>query len=137
VEEPFAEACGGVAVVKQLGEVSVSRILGVPVAEVRGEVDLSNAGPIGLEIRRGIANDDPGAVVDLSALTYLDSSGVRLLFELEAQLSARRQRLCIAVPPEVRVRDILRITRVHERVAVRDTVPEAVAAVLQGPAIRW
>lgn len=113
---------------KQLSEVSFVRVSGVPVAELRGELDLSNTGRIGADIRREVANGDPGIVVDLSGVTYIDSSAVRLLFELDGQLRSRRQQLRVAVPAEAYIKTILDISRLDKQVPVYRAVGEAVAA---------
>lgn len=113
---------------KRPGDVSFTRVSGVPVAEVRGELDLSNTGRIGAEIRREVVNADPGVIVDLSGVTYLDSSAIRLLFELEGQLRSRLQQLRVAVPQEAYIRTILEIARLEEKVPVHRAVGDAVAA---------
>jgi anti-anti-sigma factor len=68
------------------------------VACLIGEIDLSNAGPIGDRIRERVANHSLGVVVDLTELTFLDSSGLEVLFDLRQRLESRRQHLDIRVP---------------------------------------
>jgi anti-anti-sigma factor len=68
------------------------------VARLTGEVDLSNAALVGEEIRSRVANHSLGVLVDLSGLTYLDSAGLEVLFDLRGRLESRRQELTIAVP---------------------------------------
>ena len=61
------------------------------VAAVSGEIDGSNAG----EVQRAVAEHVPttarSLVIDLSQTSYIDSTGVELLFELARRLSSRRQ----------------------------------------------
>ena len=74
------------------------------VARLTGEVDLSNSVRIGEQIRERVANHSLGVVVDLSGLTFLDSSGLELLFDLRQRLESRRQQLDIRVPADSPVR---------------------------------
>jgi anti-anti-sigma factor len=68
------------------------------VARVTGEIDLSNAALVGEEIRARVANHSLGVVVDLSGLSYIDSAGLEVLFDLRRRLESRRQELTIEVP---------------------------------------
>jgi len=80
---------------------------GVLVAVLTGEIDLSNA--VALEERIAAAGDEAvPLVVDLTAVTFLDSAGVRLLDHLVA---ARQPRPAIRVvaPPGGRVEFTLRL----------------------------
>ena len=70
------------------------------VARVIGEVDLSNASLIGDEIRSRVANHSLGVLLDLTGLTYVDSAGLEVLFDLRRRLESRRQELRIAVPAD-------------------------------------
>lgn len=47
-----------------------------------------------------LATDEgPGLVAALEGVSYLDSAGVRALFEVAAALRLRRQALAVSVPP--------------------------------------
>jgi anti-anti-sigma factor len=111
-----------------LGDLTFSRRSGVPVAELHGELDLSNTGRIGAEIRKTVGNADPGLIIDLTRVTYLDSSALRLFFELDTQLRARKQRFHVVVPGHAYIRNILRISRLDEKVPVHEELAQAVAA---------
>ena len=54
----------------------------IVVAALRGDIDLSNAKMIANSIGEAVPNDAAGVVLDLGAVTYLDSSGVHLVFDL-------------------------------------------------------
>ena len=71
---------------------------GVVVVALTGEVDLSNATELEAELAAAIEGAAP-AVVDLSGLDYLDSSGTRSLHRLAAGTAARRQPLALVAPP--------------------------------------
>ena len=98
----------------------------VIVARVTGEIDLSNAAEIGAELAAGVPNSALGLVVDLTATSYLDSSGVHLVFDLAERLRRRQQQLRVVVPPGAPVRRVLRIVRLDSAVPVVPTVDEAI-----------
>jgi anti-anti-sigma factor len=98
----------------------------VIVARVSGEIDLSNAAELGAELGEGVPNSALGLVVDLTATSYLDSSGVHLVFDLAERLRRRQQQLRVVVPPGAPVRRVLRIVRLDSAVPVVQTVEEAI-----------
>jgi anti-anti-sigma factor len=79
------------------------------VARLTGEIALSNAALIGEDIRSRVANHSLGVVLDLAGLTYLDSAGLEVLFDLRRRLESRRQELVIAVPVDSPVRRTLEL----------------------------
>jgi anti-anti-sigma factor len=79
------------------------------VARLTGEIDLSNSAWIGERIRERVANHSLGVVIDLAALTYLDSSALEVLFDLRQRLESRRQQLDIRVPADSPVRRLLEL----------------------------
>jgi anti-anti-sigma factor len=104
----------------------------VVVARLVGEIDLSNAPAIASLVTGAVPNDAAGVVLDLSATTYLDSSGVHLIFQLAERLTDRQQRLALAIPEGSRVRRVLDLVNVSARVPVTPTVEEAKGLVSAG-----
>ena len=104
----------------------------VVVARLRGEIDLANAKAIGSLVTGAVPNDASGLVLDLSAVTYLDSSGVHLVFDLSERLSARQQRLALVVPDGSRIRRVLDLVNVRAVLAVKQAADEGVEAVRTG-----
>lgn len=100
---------------------------GVVVASVSGEIDLSNATRITDALLAGVPNEALGLVIDLSAVSYLDSAGVRMLAELEHRLGWRAQALRVVAPEESRSRRVLAIAGL-ERVLSLETSVEAARA---------
>jgi anti-anti-sigma factor len=98
---------------------------GIVVAHVRGEVDLANAPRLRRELARAIPNDAVGVVIDLSDTTYLDSSGVSLVFNLAERLQARRQHLRVALPEDAPLRRVLRVVNLESVVPIVVTVEVA------------
>jgi anti-sigma B factor antagonist len=100
----------------------------VPVCELRGELDASNVDVAQSSLLECVGDDAPGLVIDLSDTTYLDSAGVRILFDLARRLRTRRQELRLVVPPEGVVRRVLVLTALADVVPLDDGVDDAVRA---------
>ncbi len=105
-----------------------------PLLRVRmtGEVDLSNAAELETAIVELMPNEAAGMVLDLSALSYLDSSGIRMLLTLVGRFAWRGQQLAIVSPPGSRVRNVLQLAGASE-VLVVDTADDAAIARLLRP----
>ncbi len=104
----------------------------VVVARVSGEIDLSNASAVGERLADAVPNQALGLVIDLSATTYLDSSGVSLLFDFAGRLRRRQQQLRLAVPEDAPLRRVLRIVDAASAVPITETVEDAVAQIRSG-----
>jgi anti-anti-sigma factor len=83
-----------------------------PVAGLVGEIDLSNVDALGRALREGVPNTAVGLVLDLTRVTYLDSTGVRLIFELARELADRQQDVRVVVPHASPLRRVLRLAGV-------------------------
>lgn len=100
----------------------------VVVLAIVGEIDLANVDEVRDEILAA-SGDDPGAViVDLSPTRYLDSSGIRMLFEIDEQLSVRRIPLRLVVPEDGFVHRVLDLTGVLRHIGCCTDLPAALAA---------
>jgi anti-anti-sigma factor len=66
----------------ELASFIVSEAGEIVVGALSGEIDLSNAKALEREIADAVPNTARGMVLDLAKLTYLDSSGIRLLLSL-------------------------------------------------------
>lgn len=84
----------------------------VVVAALPEEIDLANARGLTSMVSAAVPNDATGVVLDLSGTTYLDSSGVHLVFDLADRLAARQQTLVMAVPEISNVRRVLELVDV-------------------------
>jgi anti-anti-sigma factor len=78
----------------------------IPVARLAGEVDASNAADFTTQLKDAVPNSATGLVLDLSDTTYIDSSGLHLIFDLAHALRRRQQTLQLVVPPETFVADL-------------------------------
>jgi len=96
----------------------------VPVARIAGEIDLANAARV-REDAVALAADAPGLIVDLTTVSYLDSAGVRVLFQLARDLRQRDQSLLVIVPVGSPLRRVLKITSFHEVAPICDDIEAA------------
>ena len=110
-----------------LAEVRVEVRDEVPVARVEGEVDISNAEEVAAALREAVPNSAAGLVVDLSGTRHLDSSGLRVLYQLQRRLADRGQGLWLVVPREALIMQVISITGLDDAVPVRETVEQALA----------
>lgn len=77
---------------------------------LHGEVDMSNAPAVWSKMIGAISDTVSTVTVDLSPTRYLDSSGVRLLFQLADLLGARRRDLILVIPEDAPIRHALELT---------------------------
>lgn len=97
------------------------------VVAVRGEVDLDTARHFARELR-GVSTDGRGpVVVDLCAVTFIDSTGVQVLLNLLRRLTRQRRRLTLACETPAVCR-IFEITRLDQTFDLYRSRAEAVAA---------
>ena len=97
-------------------------------ARLSGDVDMTNAGLVGDELRNCISNDAASLVIDLSGARYLDSAAIAVLFDLARRLARRRQALRLVVPPRSPLRRLFDITEIQEVASMHESVEEALAA---------
>ena len=113
-------------------EFEVSEEGRVLVATITGEVDASNAGELRLVISEKLPASATGLVMDLSGVTYLDSSGIHLLFDLGRRLRARRQAVRLVVPEGAPVRRVLALCNVDGVAPIQSDLAAAVGAIGSG-----
>jgi anti-anti-sigma factor len=100
----------------------------VAVAQLSGEIDASNVHEIAGRLRSPLTNHSTALIVDLSAVGYLDSAGINLLFTLGDELRGRQQALHIVVPASSPVARMLRITALDRAFPAHRALEDAVAA---------
>jgi anti-anti-sigma factor len=79
-----------------------------------GELDLDAAERVDRELRRAEAGDARRIVLDLSALRFIDSTGIRLILFADARSRADGDRLALIRGPRA-VHRIFELTGVAER----------------------
>ena len=92
-----------------------------------GELDYGECSGFRVQIDRILKGSPPAAVIDLSKLDYLDSSGLGLLLSLSREYSTAGGR--IALVTNKTVDSILEITRLNGIFSVFGTLDQALAFV--------
>jgi anti-anti-sigma factor len=100
-----------------------------PVARLVGEVDASNAPGFTTQLKDAVPNTAIGLVLDLSETTYIDSSGIHLIFDLADALRRRQQTLQLVAPPDTFVADVLGAVSLAGAAGVSPTLAAAMEAV--------
>jgi anti-anti-sigma factor len=108
------------------GSIEISTQGRVVVATLIGELDIANVNEIGEEIRDAITNDHAGLCLDLSEARYVDSAGVRMIFELVSRLEAVRQVMAVAIPLDAPVRRLIEVTSLASLVGICPSVSACV-----------
>jgi anti-anti-sigma factor len=114
---------------KPLAELTFDQQGAAVVARLVGEVDLSNVDEIRAQLVDAVTHDTETLILDLTPTQYLDSTGVRLLFELAERLQGRRQELRLVVDDDALVRRVVVLTQLDQRVPLDPSVDAALAAV--------
>lgn len=113
----------------RIGDIRITARDGIIIAHVTGEIDLSNATDIREAIAETTPNDALGVVLDLSAVDYVDSAGIHLLYRLGESLRNRGQTLRVVIPPQSAASDALRLAGIKRHVDVVEELDDGVRAV--------
>ena len=92
---------------------------------IAGEVDISNIDDIA-NVIYAQPNSETDWSIDLSQVSYLDSSAVSLLHDLAMRLRGRAQRLIVVSPPGTPPRRILELTALYVNAPIADALAEAI-----------
>jgi anti-anti-sigma factor len=107
---------------------------GVLCARIIGEVDMSNADELRATLSESTPNDAHGLVLDMSAVEYLDSAGIHLIYRLREGLRNRGQGLALVIPAASPVNDALRLAGIERGPDVVASIEEGVRSLLPGGA---
>jgi anti-anti-sigma factor len=102
------------------------------VVSVTGELDVFNAAGMAAEIEAAIPSDAHGAVLDLSAVGFLDSTAIRKLFGLTARLRERRQRVLVVTPGGSIVLRTLELVEFARAAPLHESLEAALAELAAG-----
>ena len=92
---------------------------GNPAVRLFGEIDISNAALFARALKEAVSNIDHELILDLSHVTYVDSAGIRVMFDLSRRLNNHQQRLVVIVPDGSGVRRSLSLGGLLHAVEVR------------------
>ena len=91
------------------------------VVRLTGEIDLSNVDGLEAQIDSAIAHAQD-VVIDLSAIDFIDSRGLRLLKRVSAAVAGRDGTLLVVAPASSVARSVLDMTGMSQELAVQDAV---------------
>ena len=91
---------------------------------LNGEFDISCARKVEEELRRVEEEKPPTLVLDLRGLSFMDSTGIRVILSADSRAHKDGRRLAIIQGPDA-VQRVFRITRLDERLDIVDD-PSAV-----------
>jgi anti-sigma B factor antagonist len=89
-----------------------------------GELDLSSVAKVQEELRRIEADAPAKLVVDLSKLTFLDSTGLRSIVTADERAREQGRRIVIVRGPDA-VQRVFAITRLEDRLEMVDDAASA------------
>ena len=100
-------------------EVETEERDGLVQVTLRGELDLSTVGKVEEELRKAESARATIVVLDMTQLTFLDSTGLRAVVTADERLRGQGGRLVIVRGPEP-VHRVFTITRLEERLEIVD-----------------
>jgi anti-anti-sigma factor len=109
-----------------LADVHFEPVGEVLVAHLEGEIDMSNADEIGTALSDQVPREARALVLDLREVGYVDSAGVRLIFNLRKRLDHRGKQLRLVVAPGAAIAEALRIAGVPQAIGAVESVDAAV-----------
>jgi anti-anti-sigma factor len=124
-QEPPRREIVGQSDVGDLAWVSAAEHEGALVVTIGGELDISNIDAIA-DVIYAQPNSEDGLVIDLTGVTYLDSSAVSLLHDLARRLRSRAQRLIVVSPEGSPPRRILELTALYTNAPVTGALTDAI-----------
>jgi anti-sigma B factor antagonist len=98
--------------------VTVEETRAGPIVMVRGEVDVATVAQMDEAIGRALPSVTDRLVLDLSACSYMDSSGITVLLRARKQLPEGAA--LVLRRPDRRVVQVLEITKVDTLVTIED-----------------
>jgi anti-sigma B factor antagonist len=109
-----------------MADVRIEREEKTVVVVLTGEVDMSNAASVRLEIAESVTPGDDALLVDLSELSFIDSAGLHMLIELATVVDERRQRFLLCVPHGSTIERAIEIIGLPRAVSVHTDRAEAI-----------
>lgn len=106
---------------------STSQVDDLAVVTVGGEVDLDTASRLGDHALDAVRDVSPHVVLDLTSVTFMDSTGLKVLLSIKRRAELAEGSFAVAGPSRS-VRKILALTGLDQTFALYDTVDEASTA---------
>lgn len=97
------------------------------IVQVEGELDIATAEDLQINVQDAVEKHGPWLILDLSGLSFMDSSGLNAIITAYRDVTERGGSLSLAAPNE-RVTKVVRLVGLHRQVPVHGTVAAAVIA---------
>jgi anti-sigma B factor antagonist len=107
-------------------ELRTSRAAGAVVIEIIGEIDMATAPEVARAIDSG-HDDAERVVVDLSEVTFLDSSALNALVHSQRDLAGKDIAFSVVSPSDRAVRNVFEITHLTQSLRVVESLDDALA----------
>ncbi|MFC3980791.1 MULTISPECIES: STAS domain-containing protein [Streptosporangium] len=98
---------------------------GILLLALGGELDYTNAERLRHDLHEAVGPEPRDLVVDLTELSFCDSSGLQVLLGVRELVQARGRRIALANPHQ-RLKRIFHLTGLAEAFGVQPTVTQAV-----------
>lgn len=131
-EAPAPDGMPADVPVAQTGPFQVGRVNGIPVVEVAGDVDLSNAHMLQTALEQASRTEQRTVVVSLGGSAYFDSQGMHMLLRFNRRLEISRRRLVVVVPWHHPLKAVLDALGNAVNVTVVQTLAQALAEAQSG-----
>jgi anti-anti-sigma factor len=112
----------------QLATLRVRERGGIVMAAVEGEIDLSNAPGLKVDLAAAVSNSAHGLLLDLTGIEFLDSSGVHMLYDVADRLATRQQRFAVVLEAGAPPRRAIELSGVEPAAWLFADQPSALAA---------
>jgi anti-anti-sigma factor len=113
-------------VVSDLARIRFDRDEKILTATIAGEIDISNTSELRRSIDEQLA-DAMTVILDLSATTFVDSTGIALLLDMARRLRTTRRTLYLVIPADAPIRRIAMLTGLNQEVTVLQKLSDAAA----------
>ncbi|MGI8517513.1 MAG: STAS domain-containing protein [Acidimicrobiia bacterium] len=104
-----------------LATLDTTRLSGWLVVVINGEIDLSNAANIGARLEDA-TKSEMAVAIDLSPIRYIDSQGVRLLYQLSQRFAAKGVELAFVAPADSIAGQVLKLSHLSDLVPILESL---------------
>jgi anti-sigma B factor antagonist len=97
----------------------------VLVARMEGEIDLSNAEQLGIEIAETTGPEAQRVVLDLTEVEHIDSYGIFVIHGLRQRLREHQTTLVLVIPRDGRIHRAMELVGVHAFIPMKEALEDA------------
>jgi anti-anti-sigma factor len=101
----------------------------VAVVQCSGDLDVIRAPTLRNELMASVGNRHAGLVVDMTDVSYLDSAGVNVLFEVAEELRQHQLAMAVVIPPESLVERVITLVDLGSVVTIQRDLETALAQI--------